>query len=133
MQSERLPGWQRLTGKICYPLLEVFVRRAFNPDPPHTQRAVERIETLLQETEHLLADGRKALLGGEATDFVDLTLASLSAPWVQPASFAAGAFPEVQIDPGRVPPKMRADMDRWRETFPLTTAHVERLYREERH
>ena len=132
LQSERLPGWQRLTGKLWYPVLEIFIRRAFNPDPHHTQRAVERIEALLQETESLLADGRTALLGGEATDFVDLTLASLCTPWAQPDAFAAGAYPEVRIDPARVPPKMRADMDRWRDTYPLTTAHIERLYREER-
>jgi glutathione S-transferase len=132
LQSERLPTWQRLTGKIWYPVLEIFIRRAFNPDTPHTQRAVERIEALLKETEAMLDDGRASLLGGEATDFVDLTLASLSTPWVQPEAFAAGAYPEIRIDTGRMPPKMRADMERWRELFPLTTTHIERLYREER-
>ena len=132
LNSDRLPTWQRLTGKIWYPVLETFIRRAFNPDKPHTQRAVERIEALLGETEALLADDRASLLGGEATDFVDLTLASLSAPWVQPATFAAGAYPEIRIDPGRVPPSMETDRVRWRDRFPLTTAHIERLYREER-
>ncbi len=133
LQSERLPGWQRLTGKLWYPVLEIFIRRAFNPDTEHTQRAVERIEALLQDTESLLGDGRIALLGSETTDFVDLTLASLSTPWVQPENFADGAFPEVRIDPDRVPPRMRSDMDRWRDNFPLTTAHIDRLYAEQRH
>jgi glutathione S-transferase len=132
LYSDRVPGWQRLTGKVWYPVLETFIRRAFNPDTAHTQLAVERIETLLKDTDAMLDDGRMALLGGEAPDFVDLSLASLSSPWVQPEAFAAGACPEVRIEPVRLPPRMRADMDRWRENFPLTTTHIERLYGEER-
>jgi hypothetical protein len=93
---------------------------------------VERIEALLLDTEALLDDGRQSLLGSDSTDFVDLTLASLSALWVQPEAFAAGAYPEVRIESGRMPPRMRTDMERWREAFPMTTAHIERLYREER-
>lgn len=132
LDSDRLPLWQRLTGKVFFPLLTIFINRAFSPDTAHTQRAVDRIETLLGEAEERLADGRDALLGGEAIDFVDLTLAALSALWLQPATFARGAFPEVRIDPERTPPRMRADLERWREHFPATTAHLERLYREER-
>jgi glutathione S-transferase len=132
LDSDRLPTWQRMTGKIFYPVLETFIRRAFNPDKPHTERAVERIDTLLGETESLLADEHQALLGGETSDFIDLTLASLSSVWIQPEAFAAGAYPELRIDPARWPSRMRADMDRWRESFPLTTAHIERLYHEER-
>ncbi len=132
LDSDRLSAGQRLTGKIFYPVLETFIRRAFNPDKAHTERAIERIDSLLKDTEGLLSDERHALLGGESTDFTDLTLASLSSIWIQPETFAAGAYPEVRIEPARIPPRMRADMDRWRENFPLTTAHIERLYGEER-
>lgn len=132
LESDRLPAWQRWTGKLWYPVLAMFIGRAFNPDASHTQRAVERVDALLGDTEALLADGRMALLGGETTDFIDLTLASLSALWVQPEAFAAGAYPEVRVDPGRLPSRMRQDMDRWRTDYPATTAHIERLYQETR-
>ncbi|MEE4174518.1 MAG: hypothetical protein V2I57_09745 [Xanthomonadales bacterium] len=132
LDSDRLPLWQRLTGKLFFPVLAIFINRAFSPDAAHTQRAVDRIETLLGETEERLADGSEALLGGAEPDFVDLTLAALSSLWLQPDAFARGAYPEVRIDPERIPPRMRADMDRWRSAFPATTAHLERLYREKR-
>lgn len=130
--SPRLPYSQRLTIKVFYPVLEIFLRRAFSPDTAHYQKAVQHTEALLADTEALLADGRQALLGGESPDFVDVTLASLSGLWLQPDEFAAGAYQAERIPDERMPEGFRADVQRWRETFPATTAHLERLYREER-
>lgn len=131
VDSPNLPASQRWAAKLLYPVLEGLIRRAFDPDENYPG-AVERTEALLAEAEGLLSDGRKTLLGGEDIDFVDLTLASLSALWVQPEEFAAGAYRPEAIDTARLPERMRADMDRWRASYPATTAHIERLYREER-
>jgi hypothetical protein len=129
--SPRLPVSRRWAIKLLYPLLEGLIKRAFDPDENYPA-AVERTEALLADTEALLSDGRQTLLGGDSIDYVDLTLASLSALWLQPDEFAAGAYRAEAIEPARLPEKMRADMARWRSAYPATTAHIERLYREER-
>lgn len=130
-ESPRLSASQRWGIKIFYPVLEGLVKRAFEPERNHP-KAVEHTEALLADAEALLGDGRKSLLGGEAPDYVDLTLAALSALWMQPEEFAAGAGRDEAIEPARLPEKMRADMARWRSAYPATVAHIERLYREER-
>ena len=48
------------------------------------------------------------------------------------AGSGAGRADSVLIDPADFPGDMRADIERWRDRFPLTFALVERLYREER-
>lgn len=131
-ENPNLPQWERWTVKLFYPVLEIFMRRAFDPNTANYRAAVERTEALLADTEALLADGRRSLLGGVSSDYVDLTLASLSALWLRPAEFAAGDFAPVAPPEERLPPGWIADRDRWRERFPATTAHLERLFREER-
>jgi hypothetical protein len=131
-ENERLPGWQRWTVLIMYPVFESFIRRAFQPDREHYERAVERIDGLLGETEALLAEGRSTLLGGDEPDFIDLTLASLSSLWIWPDEFAGGIHAHDRIALDQLPPRMRSDMDGWRERFPATAAHIDRLYAEQR-
>lgn len=129
--SPRLSASQRWGIRILYPVLEGLVKRIFEPET-HYPKAVQHTEALLADVERLLGDGRAALLGGDAPDYVDLTLAALSALWIQPDEFAAGAYREEAIESARLPERMRADMARWRSAYPATTAHIERLYREER-
>jgi glutathione S-transferase len=131
-ESGRLPAWQRWTILVMYPFFEMFIRRAFQPDQEHYENAVKRIEELLGETEELLADGRSALLGSEAPDFVDFTLASLSSLWAWPDNFAGGLYAADRPPMERLSLGMRSDMERWRERFPATAAHIDRLYDEER-
>ncbi|MEM1411452.1 MAG: glutathione S-transferase N-terminal domain-containing protein [Pseudomonadota bacterium] len=130
--SPGLPAWQRWAIKLLYPLLEGVVRRGFDPSPENYRKAVKRTEALLASTEELLVDGRKSLLSGDTSDFVDLTLASLSAFWLEPPEFAAGAYEVERIPREQQPEGLIADAMRWRENYPATTAHLERLYREER-
>lgn len=130
--SPTLPAWQRLLVRFMYPFFEILIRRGFNPTKENYDKAVGRTEALFTEIEAMLSDGRQALLGGESTDFVDISLAALSILWLQPEPFTGGRFPEERIDPASFPMGMRDDGLRWRERFPMMTAHIERLYAEER-
>ena len=91
-----------------------------------------RIEELLTEVEALLADGRNSLLGGNDTDYVDITFAAISGLWLQPKGFGAGKADYVRLERKRVPVKMRQEIERWNERYPLAVSFIERLYREER-
>ncbi len=130
--SQRVPTWQRWTVLTLYPVFEWFIRKAFQPDEAHTAKAVERIEALLRDVETQLGDGRAHLLGGEAPDFTDITLASLSTLWAWPANFAGGRYDADRPGPDALPEGLQADRLEWRERYPLTSAHIDRLYAEER-
>lgn len=130
--SPRIPAWQRWAILVLYPVLEYLINRGFNPDRERYEKAVARTEALLSDTEQLLADGRKALLGGEQSDFVDITLASLSALWIQAEEFDRGRHLAERIPPERLPARLQADRQGWMERYPATTAHIRRLYRDER-
>lgn len=130
--SKKIPVWQRWTVLVMFPLLAMMVNRAFDPSKANYAKAVEYADTVLGEAETLLADGRSSLLGGDEIDYIDITLASLSALWLQPANFASGRLGPDRIPVEQLPTAMREDMSRWREKFPLATAHMETLYDEQR-
>ena len=130
--SDQVPTAQRWTVLILYPVLEWFIRRSFQPDREHYDKVVGNIEALLADVEAQLADGRSALLGGDQIDFTDITLASLCSLWAWPPNFAAGRYDRDRVPVGELPPAMQADRDRWRDRFPATASHIERLYLEAR-
>ncbi len=130
--SKKIPLWQRWTVLVMFPLLAMMVNRAFDPSKANYTRAVENADSLLGDAEKLLADGRSSLLGGDEIDYIDITLASLSALWLQPANFAAGRLGQDRIPLEKLPAAMREDMNRWRQKFPLVTQHIETLYNEQR-
>jgi len=130
--SDRIPAWQRWSVLVLYPVLEWFIRRSFQPDEARYAEAVDRIETLLAAVESELEDGRDNLLDGGEPDFVDITLASLSALWVWPEGFAGGRYDADRPSLEQLPAGFRSDRERWRERFPRTIAHVERLYAKQR-
>ena len=117
---------------MLFPLNRLFLRRVFRLNDVHCRKAVEKIEALLGDIESKLDDGRRSILGGEETDFVDITFASLTALWLQPEQFAAGKARHARIDRNTYPLKMAGDVERWCDRFPLVKAFVERLYLEER-
>lgn len=130
--NPRVPGWHRWAILVLYPLLEFLIKRGFDPSQDRYEKAMARSEALLGDVENLLTDGRKTLLDGEETDFVDLTLASLSALWIQPDEFDRGRYLSERISPDEMPPKLLADRQRWIENYPVTTEHIQRLFREQR-
>lgn len=130
--SRLVPLWQRYLLSAIFPILRAFLRQAFKISDQHCAKAVQRIEEFLEDIEGRLNDGRSSILSGEQIDYVDITMASISALWLQPEGFGADKAEEVRVARDRLPPRMRADIERWIEEYPHTTAFLERLYREER-
>lgn len=126
------PTWQRLAVKTMYPLLRLFLRKAFHITPGHYKKSVEHIDNILAEIENLLEDGRKSIDGGAAISFVDITFASFSALWLQPPEYGGGKAEFVRVERQRVPVAMRNDIERWITTYPKASGFVNRLYHDER-
>ena len=132
VNTPQVPAWQRALLPILYPLMAAFIRRAFRLSDAHYEKAMGRIEELLADVEARLDDGRRTILGGDETDYVDIAFASMTALWLQPAQFAAGRIPTARIAREQYPIQMGVDVERWADQYPLVVAMVERLYREER-
>lgn len=130
--SAEIAFWQRWLLEVLFPVLRVFIRRAFNPNEAHYRKIMGRTDRFLEEIETRLGDGRRHLLGGAEPDYVDLSLAAMSSLWVQPAEFAGGRAASVRTPLAQLPDGIRTDINRWRMKFPVTTEYIERLYREER-
>ena len=128
----RVPAWQRALLPLIYPVCRAFLTRAFRLSDAHYKSASGHIETLLGDIERLLDDGRRSILGGGETDFVDITFAALSTIWIRPENFARGEADRLLTGDTSFPIQMAVDIDRWSDEFPLARAFVERLYREER-
>jgi hypothetical protein len=127
-----LPGWQRFSLRIGYPVLERFIRRALRVDADSTQRSVERAQAFLADIEARLEAG-SSLLGQGPLHSVDLQLAALSGHWACPERFGGPSIaPHYGVAPEALPPIVRAAYDEWQAKFPRTTAYVRRLYAEER-
>jgi glutathione S-transferase len=130
--SRRVPGWQRLTVRLLYPLLAALIRRAFGITPERHAKAVSGIEELLDEIETRLVDGRPSILGGDGINYTDITFAAFSGLWLQPGNYAGGQGEETRLERDRMPAPMRADIDRWLEDYPKATMFVRTLYERDR-
>lgn len=130
--SRAAPAWQRALLPVLYPVLRLFLRRMFRLGDAQYARIVEKIETFLADIESRLDDGRRSILGGDDTDYVDIAFAAISSLWLQPANFARGSAGDARIERSMYPVRMGVDVERWGDRYPLTVALVERLYRDER-
>jgi cytochrome P450/glutathione S-transferase len=122
--TEGAPFFERLLAPLCYPLLVKAMRRSLKlePDTVAKQRVV--IDSILEQAEAWLADGRPYLLGDRFTA-ADLAFATLAAPLVLPAEYG-GPMPTLE----ELPDAMRRDVEQLR-TRPAGQ-FILRLYREER-
>jgi len=130
--AARTPLWQRAALHALFPLLSIFLRRAFAISDDHYREAVERIDSFLQGIEDRVAADQSSILSAEGIDYVDISFAAISAVWLLPDGFAAGKADEVRIAHDAIPPPMRSDIDRWRAAYPNSAGFVERLYAQER-
>lgn len=126
------PYWQRLVLRLIYPVQSRLIRRSFRISDTSYAKAVERIESLLNDVESMLADGRSSLLGGDELNYTDIAFAAISGIWLMPPAFAAGRADGVRLDERDAPADMRHDMERWKERCPRAVAFVERLFAQER-
>jgi glutathione S-transferase len=127
-----IPVWQRLVLKINFPLLRFLIRKAFHITPGHFEKSVGHIEDLLAEVESELADGRRSILSGNELNYTDFAFCAIMGLWLQPAGYGGGKADAVRIDPERRPPRMAEQINSWLEKYPLVTAYIEQLYREQR-
>ncbi|MDA0705966.1 MAG: hypothetical protein O2805_04930, partial [Proteobacteria bacterium] len=128
----RVPWWQRVVMRPLYPLSRLFLQRIFALNDEHYEKAVRHIDTLLGDINTRVADGRKSILGGDEINYVDITFAALSGLWLQPDNYGGGMAQASRVARNRLPGAMRADIERWIETYPRATAFIGRMYDEER-
>ena len=126
------PVWQRQSLRLLFPVLRALIRRSFRINETNYQKAVARIEELLQEADTWLADDRDSLLNDGELNYTDLAFAAISGVWVVPPEYGGGRASAVRLEPQLLPPAMLEDTERWRSRFPRVVGFVERLYREER-
>lgn len=132
VDSPDVPRWQRLALRALYPLLSFLTTRSFRITPANVERARAHIDTLLEEIDATLADGRASILGGGELNFTDIAFASMTGLWLQPKAYSGGRAQFVAAGREQLPPPMRADVERWIEKYPHAVEWVERLYAEER-
>jgi glutathione S-transferase len=125
--SKRIRLWQRWLLVLMYPLLAVFLRRAFRLTDSHFKRAKEKIESLLQDIEKRLEAGQKTILGSEKIDYVDIAFAAMTGLWLQPKGYGGGAAQEVKHARAQHTPEMRAAVEGWIAKFTNTERWVPRL------
>ena len=130
VNSEAVPAWQRRVVGTLFPVQAFMIRKAFRVSESSYRKSRERIEALLAETEGLLADGRRSILGGDAVNYTDLAFAAIQGLWLQPLQYGGGAG--IRIERSRVPAAMRQDVERWVENYPGVTRFIEDLYASER-
>ena len=130
--SNAIPFWQRYAVIAVYPVLRILMRKSFSITDAHYAKSIKHIESILAEIDLLLADGRGSILGDKSINYVDITFASLSGLWLQPPEYGRDKADMVRINRERVPEAMRADIERWIETYPKATGFISQLYEQER-
>lgn len=127
-----IPGWQRWSLKLLFPLLRFLIRKAFRISTARHDKAVEHIDTLLSVVEVSLEDGRKSILGGDQINYTDITFAAIMALWLQPDAYGGGKADSVRIERNQMPEAMRTEIERWSELYPRSTRFIDNLYLTER-
>jgi glutathione S-transferase len=131
-QDPNTPAWQRLALRVSFPLLRALIRRTFRISVSHYEKTLHRIDELLGDVDTMLADGRRSILGGNATNYTDITFAALSGPWLRPPEYGSGKADACVITLDESPPAMQVDIGRWREDHPRAASFIESLYADER-
>ena len=126
------PLWQRQLLKPLFPILRFLIRKSFRITDANYALAVTRIETLLEEANRWLGDGRVSLLGGDELNYTDIAFAAMTGLWLMPAGYGGGRAENVRIERHRAPAGMREDVESWETSYADVARFVERLYKEER-
>jgi len=126
------PFWQRLALKLLFPVLRVLIRKSFRITDANYARAVSRIESLLEEVNTWLEDGRASLLADNDLNYTDFAFAAMTGLWLMPPGYGGGKAEGVRIERQRAPGGMQKDIESWVANYTRVVAFVERLYRDER-
>jgi glutathione S-transferase len=126
------PYWQRQALKLLFPVLRTLIRRSFRISEASFQKAVTRIDELLEDVDQRLADERQSILNDGELNYTDMAFAALSGVCLVTPEYGGGRAEGARLNPQDLPPAMQSDIERWRSSFPRAAEFVERLYREER-
>lgn len=132
VSDPEVPAWQRFLLPILFPLLTLLIRKSFRITQEHYEKVTTDIETLLEEFDATLADGRASLLGEDIRNYTDYQFAAMTGLWLQPEKYGGPRGRFVSLDPATMPDPMRADTSRWRERFPRVVDWVAERYAEDR-
>lgn len=130
--SPLVPAWQRLALRALFPLLALLIRKSFSITDEHFAKSVLHIDELLSDIDTQLADGRRAILGGDTINYTDIAFAAFSGLWMQPEGYGGGKADATRIERAQLTTNMRADIERWTEDYPKAAALITRLYADER-
>jgi glutathione S-transferase len=96
--------------------------KIYNINPESAAQAYEKIKSIFEQVNELLADGRTYLVG-DSFSAADLTFAALAAPVVQPPQ-----HPMQRVSYKELPPNLVSEINAFRET--AAGKFVLRLYRD---
>ena len=122
------PAWQRVLLRILFPLQAALIRFSFKINDTHFAKSVARIEDVLADAEASLEDDRGSLLGGSQINYTDLAFAAFTGLWLMPEGYGGGKADDVRVERDQAPAEMRAEIERWIETYPRVVSWVEALY-----
>jgi hypothetical protein len=132
MDDPAVPAWQRWLLQPLFPVLAFLIRRSFRITPENYSKACQHIETLLAEMDATLEVGGASILEGESRNYTDYQFAAMTGLWLQPLNYGGGKADSSRIERGQTSNPMRADIERWIESYPAVVAWVQTLYAEER-
>ena len=123
-----IPWWQRTLVGALFPVLRVFLRRAFRISEQGYRKASEHIEALLADVNERVDSSAGSILGDAEPNYADLAFAAISGLWLQPDGYSGGRMHLGPIPRADMPASMRADVERWVDAYPQAVDFIERLY-----
>ncbi len=117
-----VPFFERALFPILFPVTRSFAQRKLNINPESAAQAYDKIQSIFEQVNKLLSDGRTYLVGDKFSA-ADLTFATLAAPAVQPSE-----YPMRSISYQDLPRKLVSEINAFRKT--PAGDFVLRLYRE---
>ena len=122
--GQGVPAYEKKLAPYGYGFLKWFISKLLSVNPDDVAAGVSRSRALIAETDAMLTDGRRYLLG-DCFTAADLTLACMMSPYVLPRNYGI-RLPTLD----EVPVSMRNDIHYFQAT--LTGKYVLQLFDTER-
>jgi len=122
--TQGVPAMEKILAPLAFGLIKRMISKVLYATEEKVRAGVDLSRNIVAETDALLADGRRYLLGDRFTA-ADLALACMLAPFVMPPNYGI-RLPTLD----EVPESMRSDVQWFRQT--RTGTYVLWLYEQER-
>ena len=90
--NTQIPQWQRWLLKLAFPVLRSRLGKVLNITPEGAADGMAKTKKFFEETDAMLSDGRKYIMGTEEPTYVDVALASLGAILLMPDEYGGNTF-----------------------------------------